>query len=345
MTKNSHSDELLDKVLRPGSSFYYSTLHLDPQQRTLHAVLFALFQEWMSLYNNSREPQVANTALHWWLQQVEHFSKCTAHKERPHPLLDRLAPLYKTAKAKILVAERMQKILVTLIQYPHEHASPESLENFLKHTWGNLCVMTSLSPDSVDKQIENGLENTVKNIKGSPKNIEDNKLNLAIQQQAGLLIGYYNLFKNLAGQLKAQRSPLPLSWLNTWKINPAQLIAALQTQHKPLQTQYESSNDVPQTISGKAIKKLLLHKIGSLLEQEQITLESLLNQQTHYDLNCLVPLKVIRFESALLRLTIKQDFQIFDYRLQISPLKKFWLAWRCKRHYKMHRVRKIISNA
>ncbi|VAW71328.1 hypothetical protein MNBD_GAMMA12-1296 [hydrothermal vent metagenome] len=350
MPKNSNSDELLEKVLRPGSSFYYSTLHFNHQQRTLHAILFALFQEWMSLYDNSREPQVANTALHWWLQQIDHFSKCTTSDE-PHPLLDRLAPLHKTTTLKTLICERMKSIVVTLIQNQHEHDTTESLNTFLKHTWGNLCVMSGLIPldgnvsseklfdeKLANEQITEQASSARKSINRSEHSIKDQETHLAIQQQAGLLIGYYTLVKQLAGQLNAQRSPLPLAWLKAWEVTPTSLVSALQTTPK-------KASDSAQAIASKKIKTLLLTKIKSLLEQESITLESLLTQQTHYDLSCLTSLKVIRFESALLDLTIQQGFQIFDYRLQISPLKKFWLAWRCKYHYQKRRFRKIIANA
>lgn len=316
MTTNN-ADELLKEVLRPGSSFYYSTLHLKQSDKKKISIIFCLFKEWLSLHNNSKEPQVAHTALHWWLEQVDHFSASTAldakSNQTPHPLMQQLTFLHGSPELRVLVCERMKLIIVALIQNQYSHQHDDLLEQFLRETWGNFCVLSSLCLSEVSSDA------------------------IAIQQQTGLLIGYHNLFKDLGRQLSTQRCALPQSWLKEWDITHAQLVSALKTDTR------HASNPKKPPEKNLSPKILLLEKIQQITHQQQTRLEMLLAKPSANNSVCLSSLKAYVFESALLQLTVKQNFQIFEYRLQLAPIKKLWLGWRCKRYYKSRHFQKMFT--
>ena len=302
---NSSSHELLEHTIRPGSSFYYSTLTLNNSERKKLGVLFALFNEWLSLRENSSEPQVAHTALAWWLEQVNQLGD-QSNSPATHPLLQQLNFLGESPELKSFVLTRMQSIIASFIQTPPYFENTNSLNSYLQNTWGDFCVIYGAC-----------LTNNLTGYKDS----------ILIQQQIGTTIGYYSIVKQLAGQLNKQRFLLPQSWLNEIEATQTLLVSSLK---------YNGTNK---------IKSQFLSKICQHLESQHTKLEQLLSDD-HYPLksfNHLPAFVALKLESNLYKLTIKHGFKIFEYRLQLSPLRKLWISWRCKRHFKKQRSAKLAA--
>lgn len=303
MTQSS-SHELLEKVFRPGSTFYYSTLGLSDCDRKRIGVLFAIFNEWLALRDNSSEPQVAYTALGWWMEQISLF-KNAQDKAMDHPLLHELEFLQRVPELKTSVLTRMQTILACLIQSPQSFENVDSMESYLRNTWGEFCAMYETCLAS---------------------HLTDYKSSAPIQQQIGLVIGYYTIVKQLAGQLNRQRCMLPQSWLEDSGVTQTQLVSALKLNKT------------------SPIKSQIMTKIIQLQDSQLNKLEQLLSSGLDtWKFNHLPALIALNIDASLFRLTIKQGFKIFDYRLQLSPLRKLWIGWLCKRNYKKQRTAKLAA--
>jgi len=303
MTQTS-SQELLDKVFRPGSSFYYSTLDLNDIERKRVGVLFAIFNEWLALRDNSSEPQVAHTALAWWMEQINLFSE-SQHEHMNHPLLHQLEFLQYQPELKTFVLARMQTILASFIQTPQNFEDTHSLDLYLRNTWGEFCAMYGALLSS---------------------NLSGYKNSALIQQQIGVIIGQYSINKQLAGQINRQRYLLPQSWLKDMDATQGQFVSSLKS---------KDSNP---------IKSQFITKMTQLLNSQLTELEQLLSADLDtLKFNHLPALIALNLDASLFNLTIKHGFNIFDYRLQLSPLRKLWIGWRCKRHYKKRHIAKLAA--
>ena len=285
-------DELLQKHIRKGSSFYYSIWYLSDDNKIKYKNLFSLFQEWLSLYNNSHEPQIAHTALHWWLEQLQ-------SPEPDHPLLLTLMQsLESTPELKQQIIQHLQEIIIALLHCQHHYQDSDALDEFLRKTWGNLCVVLGT-------------------VLGLCSN-KSGETSIKIHQQTGVLLGHYQLIKYLPRQLTKQRCPVPQDLMNKLDVTPAKLIEIL------------SSTDIYSATQAK--KKEFLDEISNTFNRHHSTLDQLLTNindpvSQHLALPCHTALQLQRqwFNS-----TLKKRFQIFNYRLQLPQIRKRWISWRCK---------------
>ena len=307
--------ELLSSTVRPGSSFYYSSLPLTESDKQTLAIVFSLFTEWLSLHYRHTEPELKHKNLQWWLLQLETIS-CNDHAEsqsadsKLHPLLLRLSTSLKNNAQRQTIGRRLQSIIGTILNDKHHYEDPEQLDSFLRNTWGSFCVTISacLAPD--------------------PASMDTST---AIQEQIGVCIGYYNLIKQLAVQLQSGYCPLPLSWLSDHALPPRQLLSVLGDDSDPDNVHLRSD---------------LLARICSHIREQHRTLGSLvrIRPEALTTLDKLPPLIALRIEVARLKLTLKNGFRITKYRIQLSPLRKLWISWRCRHHYKARRIDRLLAH-
>ena len=67
---NPH-DYCQDKAAKSGSSFYYSFLFLPPEKRQAITALYAFCREVDDVVDDCHDPQLAQTTLGWWRDEVE----------------------------------------------------------------------------------------------------------------------------------------------------------------------------------------------------------------------------------------------------------------------------------
>ncbi|QKT04770.1 presqualene diphosphate synthase HpnD [Ectothiorhodospiraceae bacterium 2226] len=77
-----------DKAARSGSSFYYSFLFLDPEQRRAITALYAFCREVDDVVDECREEAVARVKLQWWREEVDRLYEGAPR----HPVTRALAP-------------------------------------------------------------------------------------------------------------------------------------------------------------------------------------------------------------------------------------------------------------
>ncbi len=140
-----------DKVARPGSSIYYSSLFVSEVRRRALVAVAALFREIAEATDNLRDAGVARTKLAWWRTEI-----ATIYHGTPrHPVAVALAE----CGIKEHVAERTLAELIGGAEldldynaYPDFH----SLEDYCRLTggvlatlWGQLCGADSSTLASI----------------------------------------------------------------------------------------------------------------------------------------------------------------------------------------------------
>ncbi len=93
-----------EKAAKSGSSFYYSFLFLPTERRKAITALYAFCREVDDVVDESTDPSVAATTLHWWRQEV---AKMKAG-EPTHPVTRAMAPYQQTYG---ITAERLCEII------------------------------------------------------------------------------------------------------------------------------------------------------------------------------------------------------------------------------------------
>ncbi|TSE36148.1 presqualene diphosphate synthase HpnD [Tepidimonas charontis] len=79
-----------ERAAASGSSFYYAFLFLPPARRAAITAFYAFCREIDDIVDETHDPQVAQTKLHWWREQV---ALTFAAQGRPqHPVLQALQP-------------------------------------------------------------------------------------------------------------------------------------------------------------------------------------------------------------------------------------------------------------
>lgn len=82
-------NNLVNTVIAPGSSLYYSLRFIEPKQREAISLLFAFSHEIEKIVTNRRETEIAQRKLAWWQQELVNL----AAGNPTHPLTQALAPI------------------------------------------------------------------------------------------------------------------------------------------------------------------------------------------------------------------------------------------------------------
>ena len=80
-----------DKTARSGSSFYYSFLFLQPEQRRAITALYAFCREVDDVVDITSEPEIARIKLNWWREEIARLFR----GEAQHPVTRALTPVIK----------------------------------------------------------------------------------------------------------------------------------------------------------------------------------------------------------------------------------------------------------
>jgi phytoene synthase len=78
-----------DKTARSGSSFYYSFLFLQPEQRRAITALYAFCREVDDVVDITIEPEIARIKLNWWREEIARLFT----GEAQHPVTRALTPV------------------------------------------------------------------------------------------------------------------------------------------------------------------------------------------------------------------------------------------------------------
>ena len=78
-----------DKTARSGSSFYYSFLFLQPEQRRAITALYAFCREVDDVVDITTEPEIARIKLNWWREEIARLFTSKAQ----HPVTRALTPV------------------------------------------------------------------------------------------------------------------------------------------------------------------------------------------------------------------------------------------------------------
>lgn len=108
---NPH-DYCQDKAAKSGSSFYYSFLFLAPKRRQAITALYALCREVDDVVDECHDPQVAQTKLAWWRQEVGRVYSGTPTHPVGHALKDVIGRFNLPAEQLLEIIDGMEMDLM-----------------------------------------------------------------------------------------------------------------------------------------------------------------------------------------------------------------------------------------
>ena len=126
------------KVLREGSSLYYSLRFLPSKQRKALIALEAFYSEINNIRYECQDKQVARLKLQWWQEEIAKTFAGTAH----HPVCPALSEaIYDNHLVEHYFQEIIQGFLLDLdVTY---YATFEELEDHCKHTYSVLSLLST----------------------------------------------------------------------------------------------------------------------------------------------------------------------------------------------------------
>jgi len=126
------------KVLRDGSSLYYSLRFLPSKQRNALTALEAFYAEINNIRYECQDKQVARLKLQWWQEEIAQTFAGTAH----HPVCQALSQvIYDNHLTEHYFQEIIQGLLLDLdVKY---YATFEELEEHCKRTYSVLSLLST----------------------------------------------------------------------------------------------------------------------------------------------------------------------------------------------------------
>lgn len=82
-------NEHQNRWLKPGSSFYYSTLHLSQESKQAVSCIYVYTQEILHIVTHYKESTVAMSRLQWWQEELKQLQQNQAR----HPISQALLPV------------------------------------------------------------------------------------------------------------------------------------------------------------------------------------------------------------------------------------------------------------
>lgn len=194
-------DYCREKVAVPGSSYYYATVFLRPEQQRPYDTLFALWEELQAIPKRCSDPGIARSKLQWWRDELARALQ--AHEPR-HPIGLALAAQFGS---NLAVDDLLQ--LTDAVEHELGHGDYPSFAALLQHAKNG------------GGQVWRLVEKTV---------VPANSPNTAgLLSEVGARLELCDRLQDLREEMRIGRLPLPTDELRQHGINPADLCRHLES--------------------------------------------------------------------------------------------------------------------
>ncbi|MBK5931581.1 squalene/phytoene synthase family protein [Halochromatium salexigens] len=295
-----------------GSSAYYAVRMSPAPQRNVLAALFALRAELQAIPDQVSDPGIAQLKLDWWRTEIDRLFA----GESRHPLSERLAPVVAQHRlprpAFIDLIEGVDRVL-RAHRHPNQEAQRQS-----------------------DEQDLGALFELIARCEGADADDQDQ---LTTARRAGGWCAQVRRIRDAGLLLRRGREVLPADQLAAAELSHEQLASAGGRQRlpellRPLAEQLLAASpdrakrerDPEQTQAGQAT-------VGQATANQPKCRQGWGAFQAHKSgqtLSRLTPaIRVqLRLHQDLLSALERSNFDVADQRIGLTPLRKFWLAWR-----------------
>ncbi|MEA1053071.1 squalene/phytoene synthase family protein [Lamprobacter modestohalophilus] len=293
-----------------GSSAYYAVRMSAAPHRNALAALFALRAELQAIPDQVSDPGIARIKLDWWRTEIDRLFA----GEPRHPLSERLAPVVAQHRlprpAFIDLIEGVDRVLRAHRQ-PDQEAQRQSDEQDLGALFE--LIARCEGADTADQE------------------------QLTTARRAGGWCAQVRRIRDAGLLLRHGREVLPADQLAAAELSHEQLASADGRQRlpellRPIAEQLRAAapdqagreRDPEQTQAGQAAAS----------PQRSRRFGDFLTPRTNPTLAGLTPaIRVqLRLHQDLLNVLQRSNFDVADHRIGLTPLRKFWLAWRATAH-------------
>lgn len=295
-----------------GSSAYYAVRMSKAPHRNALAALFALRNELQAIPDQVSDPGIARIKLDWWRSEI---NRLFAGEPR-HPLSQRLAPV---------VTEQglPQPVFIDLI------GAVDPILNAHRHP-------NQQAQRQSDEQDLGALFELIARCEGTGA---DDKGQLTTARRAGGWCAQVRRIRDAGLLLRRGREVLPADQLATAGLSHEQLASADGRQRlpellRPIAEQLLAAAPDQAETEAKADAKAEPEQTqpGQAAASPQCSqrFSAFLTPKTRHTLAELTPaIRVqLRLHQDLLNVLQRSDFDVADQRIGLTPLRKFWLAWR-----------------
>ena len=265
------------RVLRPGSSFYYSVLFLPIEQREALTALRAFHQELRGIVHETRDQDVARTKLEWWRYEIERLFAGTPQ----HPVTRTLV-----AKAVDRLSKESFEEAVNGVAMDLEYDSYPSFRELSLYIQRMTATQTRLVAEWLGYQ--------------DPKT-------LRWAHDLGYALQLTRLLRDVGSDARRGRVYIPLDELERFDVR-AEALQQTETSERVLalfRHQYERA------------EAYFDQALGALAATDRDAQRGLLIEAA--------------LARALLRELARDGFRVVAHRVHLTPLRKFWIAWRTAR--------------
>ncbi|WP_201220531.1 squalene/phytoene synthase family protein [Halochromatium roseum] len=283
-----------------GSSAYYTVRMSEAPHRNALAALFALRAELQAIPDQVSDPGIARIKLDWWRTEIDRLFA----GEPRHPLTERLAPVVAQHRlpqsAFIDLIEGVDRVLRA-----HRHPDQETQRQS-------------------DEQDLGALFELIARCEGADADNDQGQLTRA--RRTGGWCAQVRRIRDAGLLLRRGREVLPADQLTAARLSHEQLASADGRQRlpellRPIAEQLRAAG--PDQAPTKAKPEREQTQAGHAIPSPQ-------RSQWFGAFAGLTPaIRVqLRLHQDLLNVLHRSDFNVADQRIGLTPLRKFWLAWR-----------------
>ncbi len=296
-----------DSLTQPadGTTLYYALLYNTEQERRQFMHMLQLITALECSMHEVTEPQVAEKKVHWWHEELARLGKAQAR----HPVcLDVQGFIYNE--------QVVTHSLAVLSAAANERYSPaQSIEDWqlgLQQDYNARLALLQLALASgTDLPVHT---HNSKEARQSPAqaNAIPNALWMA---QLALALGHFDCLDNLALLLHKGLAVYSDAHYQQHKLQPEKLIEA-----RAKTTESDVHNFIQKQLQ---LALAEFDKLAEMLKRSD-------SRYTQHELPFLI---LAKLRHKQLQLWQKQQPDLLRESIKLTPITKFWHAWRCRRHY------------
>jgi phytoene synthase len=270
-----------NKAASSGSSFYYSFLFLEPEQRRAITALYAFCREVDDVVDDCSDPNLARIKLQWWREDI-----AKAHNSEPqHPVSQALQPALQQYN---LPLEHFHDIIdgMEMDLDQHSYDSFRDLALYCHRVAGVVGLMSA-------------------EIFGY-----NNRRTLKYANELGIAFQLTNIIRDVREDARRGRIYIPQDEMARFNISQDDILYAVDSVklHDLLAFQAKRARDY------------YTHAFSLLPDEDRCPQRSGIIMAAIY--------------RTLLEEMARDDFRIMEHRVALTPLRKFWIAWRTSRQEK-----------
>lgn len=261
-----------------GSSVYYRTLFLPPDQRNAIVALNAYRYELEDAVNGCLEAELARLKLDWWRQEI---NRMFAHEPR-HPVTQALAPALLRCP---LPAERFFDVIEGCVM--------------------KLGLLGFTNVDELDAycfRLGSAIEMLSTEILGY-----DDPATLEFSQALGVALQCTEIIHSMGAETRCNRVLIPKDELFQFGVEPQTILRG---------------------VSDKNFQLLMAHQFERAAAAHDRALKLLPDTDRIRQVPGLIAGAISR---ATLEEIRKDGFRVLEQKVDLTPLRKFWIAWKTRR--------------